>query len=73
MRPDHTIHPFEAHPGDTTDWITNLTDDHCKEIFWLYVENPDEFLNAHPPALLGQAMRYALRTVVADTERQNKE
>lgn len=43
-----------------TDWIDQLPDAQCMEIFWLYVEDPDTFLAAHPPALLGRAMRYAL-------------
>jgi len=33
------------------------------DIFWLYVDAPEEFLSSHPPALLGQALRYALRQV----------
>ena len=45
------------------DWIDALSDEQCAEIFWLYVDASDEFLQAHPPALLGQAMRYALRLV----------
>jgi hypothetical protein len=47
-----------------SDWIDELADEECMEIFWLYVESPDAFLRAHPPALLGQAMRYALREVL---------
>ncbi len=54
-----------AVPHDPS-WIDELSDEQCKEIFWLYVESPDEFLNAHPAPLLGAAMRYALRTVFAD-------
>jgi hypothetical protein len=46
-----------------TDWIDKLSDEECMEIFWLYVDPPEPFLAAHPPALLGQAMRYALRRV----------
>lgn len=46
------------------DWIDELTDSQCMEIFWLYVDPPEEFLQRYPPALLGQAMRYALREVV---------
>lgn len=38
------------------------------EIFWLYIESPDEFLRSHPAPLLGAAMRYALRRVFEDTE-----
>jgi len=52
-----------------TDWIEALTDDQCMEIFWLYVDPPEPFLEAHPPALLGQAMRYALRQVANATRR----
>ena len=48
-------------PG--TEWIDSLSDEQCMEIFWLYVDPPDEFLRAHPPRLLGQAMRHALRLV----------
>ena len=54
-------------PG--TDWIDELSDEQCMEIFWLYVDPPEPFLEAHPPALLGQAMRYALRQVAAEAER----
>lgn len=46
-----------------TGWIDELTDDQCMEIFWLYVEPPEPFLERHSPALLGEAMRYALRAV----------
>lgn len=46
-----------------TAWIDALSDEQCMEIFWLYVDPPEPFLAAHPPALLGQAMRYALRQV----------
>jgi hypothetical protein len=45
------------------DWIDALSDEQCMEIFWLYVDPPEPFLAAHPPALLGQAMRYALKQV----------
>jgi hypothetical protein len=51
-----------------TDWIDELSDEACMEIFWLYVDPPEPFLEAHPPALLGQAMRYALKQVAAATE-----
>ena len=57
----HTIHP--DHPP--ADWIDSLSDEQCMEIFWLYVDPPEPFLEAHPPALLGAAMRYALRQVAA--------
>lgn len=53
-----------AVPGDPS-WIAELSDEQCMEIFWLYVESPDEFLSAHPAPLLGAAMRYALREVLA--------
>ena len=45
------------------DWIDTLSDEQCMEIFWLYVDPPEPFLAAHPPALLGKAMRYALRMI----------
>src|SRR5689334_2868084 len=51
-------------PGPS--WIDALTDEQCKEIFWLYVEEPDRFLNAYPAPLLGAAMRYALRVILAE-------
>lgn len=50
-------------PG--TDWIDELSDSQCMEIFWLYVDPPEEFLRAHPAPLLGAAMRHALRLVLA--------
>ena len=50
-----------------TNWIDELSDEQCMEIFWLYVDPPEPFLEAHPPALLGQAMRYALKQVAAAT------
>jgi len=46
------------------DWIEELSDEQCMEIFWLYVDPPEPFLQAYPPELLGQAMRYALKAVV---------
>jgi len=52
-----------------TDWIDELSDEQCMEIFWLYVDPPDEFLQAHPPKLLGQAMRHALRLVALDNSK----
>ena len=52
------------------DWVDQLTDSQCMEIFWLYVDPPEEFLARHPPALLGRAMRYALRQVVDWSERK---
>ena len=29
-------------------WIDELSDEQCMEIFWLYVDPPEEFLSAHP-------------------------
>ena len=58
--------PF-PHP-EKADWIDELSDEQCIEIFWLYVDPPEPFLECHPPALLGQAMRYALRQVAASEE-----
>lgn len=55
------IVPFE--PG--ADWIDDLTDDQCLEVFWLYLESPEDFFAKHPKPLLGQALRYALRRVLA--------
>jgi hypothetical protein len=49
-----------------TAWIDDLTDEQCMEIFWLYVDPPEDFLARHPPRLLGAALRYALRTVAAE-------
>ena len=46
-----------------TAWIDDLTDAQCMEVFWLYVDPPEPFLQRYPPALLGQALRYALRAV----------
>ena len=51
----------QAPPGPS--WIDELSDVQCMEVFWLYVESPDEFLRSHPAPLLGAAMRHALRTV----------
>ncbi len=47
----------------THDWIDQLADEQCMEIFWLYVDPPDPFLNRYPPELLGQALRFALKKV----------
>ena len=52
-----------------TDWIDDLEDEQCMEIFWLYVDPPEPFLKRYPPALLGQALRYALKQVAASTNR----
>jgi hypothetical protein len=49
-----------------SDWIDEITDEQCMEIFWLYVDPPEPFLKSHPPQLLGAAMRYALRAVAAE-------
>lgn len=49
-----------------TDWIDELSDDQCVEIFWLYVDPPEPFLESHPPALLGEAMRYALKVIARE-------
>ena len=51
---------------DGTEWIEELSDEQCMEIFWLLVDPPDDFLNAHAPRLLGQAMRHALHTIVRE-------
>ena len=51
-------------------WIDALTDEQCMEIFWLYVDPPEEFLRSHPAPLLGAAMRHALRLVVSDLARR---
>ncbi len=59
------IVPYE--PG--ADWIDDLTDDQCLEVFWLYLERPEEFFARHPKALLGQALRYALRAVMAESQK----
>lgn len=61
--PRHMAHDEDKGP----DWIDQLTDSQCMEVFWLYLEAPDEFLDRHPPALLGRAMRKALREVVTWT------
>ena len=54
--------------GPRFGWIDELTDSQCMEIFWLYVDHPEEFLARHPPPLLGRAMREALRQVASWTE-----
>ena len=56
----HTIRPDE--PG--SDWIDDLTDDQCLEVFWLYLDSPGDFFSRYPKPLLGQALRYALRAVI---------
>ena len=45
------------------DWIDDMTDEQCMDVFWLYVDPPEPFLAQHPPPLLGAAMRRALREV----------
>ena len=55
------LHPAPEDSG--TDWIDELTDSQCMEVFWLYVDPPEPFLARFPPALLGRALRYALRQV----------
>jgi len=57
--PDEPLSPVPAGTG----WIDELTDEQCVEIFWLYVEPPEPFLQRHSPALLGEGMRYTLRAV----------
>jgi hypothetical protein len=47
------------------DWIDELTDSQCMEIFWLYVDPPEPFLARYPPALLGAAMRQVLRQIAS--------
>jgi hypothetical protein len=49
------------------DWIDELTDSQCMEIFWLYVDPPEPFLARFPPALLGAALRQALRQIASPT------
>ncbi len=68
MTPDSPP-PSSASRPDATDrdWIDELSDAQCMEIFWLYVDPPEPFLQSHPPQLLGQAMRYALHQVFAAT------
>lgn len=50
-------------------WIDELSDEQCMEIFWLYVEPPEEFLRSHSARLLGAAMRYALHVILEDGAR----
>ena len=50
-----------------TEWIDSMTDDQCMEVFWLYVDPPEPFLEQHAPALLGAALRRALREVAANS------
>ena len=53
-----TVPQFEG-----TDWIDTMPDAECAEVFWLYVDPPEAFLERYPAALLGAAMRHALRAV----------
>ena len=55
--------PDASAPRPAPDWIDELTDEQCMEVFWLYVDPPEPFLQTHPPALLGEALRFALRAV----------
>lgn len=48
------------------EWIDTLTDEQCAEVFWLYVDPPEPFLNRFPRALLGRALRYALREIARE-------
>jgi hypothetical protein len=50
-------------PDEGLAWIDQMTDSQCMEVFWLYVDPPEPFLAKYPPALLGAAMRRALREV----------
>jgi len=50
-------------------WIDQLTDEQCMEIFWLYVDPPEPFLARFPPALLGAAMRHALKEIAGGAPR----
>ena len=53
-------------------WIDQLTDEQCMEVFWLYVDPPEPFLQRFPPALLGQALRHALHAVASAQERAGR-
>lgn len=55
--------PLVPEEESGTDWIDELTDSQCMEVFWLYVDPPEPFLERYPPALLGRALRHALREV----------
>jgi hypothetical protein len=50
-------------PSTDTSWIDEISDKECMDVFWLYVDPPEPFLAAHPPRLLGAAMRYALKAI----------
>ena len=60
------MHP-PAPQRQGTDWIDTMPDAECAEIFWLYVDPPEPFLERYPPELLGAAMRHALRIVFTAT------
>lgn len=60
LRPSSITPAFEG-----TDWIDSMPDDQCMEVFWLYVDPPEAFLAQYDPALLGAAMRRALREVAS--------
>ena len=60
--PDADI-PQPDEPG--TEWIDRLTDEQCMEVFWLYVDPPEPFLERYPPKLLGRALRFALKRIAA--------
>ncbi len=55
--------PLVPQEESGTEWIDELTDSQCMEVFWLYVDPPEPFLERFPPALLGRALRQALREV----------
>ena len=54
------IEPYESGAA----WIDDLTDDECLEVFWLYLESPEEFFGKYPKPLLAEALRYALRQII---------
>ena len=62
-------HSAAGAPSTDPSWIDEISDEECMEVFWLYVDPPEPFLKAHPPALLGAAMRYALRAVMKGQSR----
>ena len=63
LSPETVVQP---EPPEGSSWIDQLSDEQCMEIFWLYVDPPEEFLRSHPAPLLGAAMRFALRTVISE-------
>ena len=59
----------EVNPHESgSAWIEELTDDQCLEVFWLYLESPEEFFGKYPKPLLAKALRYALRAIIATGE-----